>query len=116
MSPDSTPDVRLVLTTEVDLETAGRLARELVERRVVACATLVTVRSIYHWKGNIEDAAEVQLQLKTTATRLDDLRDAIAELHTYDLPEFLVLSPEANDAYGRWVNEAVMGREATNAG
>ncbi len=101
----------------MDLETAGRLARELVERRVVACATLVTVRSIYHWKGAIEDAAaEVQLQLKTTATRLDDLRDAIAELHTYDLPEFLVLSPEANDAYGRWVNEAVMGREATNAG
>lgn len=116
MLPDSTPDVRLVLTTEADSKTAGRLARELLERRVIACVTLVTVRSMYYWEGEIEDAAEVQLQLKTTVARLDDLRDAIAELHTYDLPEFLVLSPEANDAYGRWVNEAVMGREATNAG
>lgn len=113
-SLDSTPDVRLVLTTEADGAIAARLARELLDRRLVACATLVTVRSMYHWEGDIEDEEEVQLQLKTVVARLDDLSDAIAELHSYEVPEFLVLSVEASDAYGGWVDGIVAGHDAMN--
>ncbi|MCL1598406.1 MAG: divalent-cation tolerance protein CutA, partial [Actinomycetia bacterium] len=59
-------DVRLILTTEVDLEAARRLATKLLEGKIVACVTMTPVRSMYRWRGEIEDADEVQVLLKTT--------------------------------------------------
>lgn len=100
-------EVKLVLTTEGDVTTASRLAQELLDRRVIACAALIPVRSLYHWEGTIEDVEEVQLQLKTTEERLPDLLVAIAELHSYDLPEVLVVEAEASLAYQGWVNDSV---------
>ena len=102
------PDVRLVLTTESDIETAQRLARELLERGIVACVTMATVRSMYQWKDEIEVAEEVQLLLKTTSHHIERVQGAISELHSYDVPELLVLEAEASQAYGRWLESAVV--------
>jgi len=106
-SDDTTAGVQLVLTTEADAESARRLAQELLERRVVACVTLISVHSMYHWEGEIESADEVQLLLKTAPHRLEELRRIVAELHSYDLPEFLILDARADDAYARWIGDAV---------
>jgi periplasmic divalent cation tolerance protein len=61
-------DARIVLTTAPDREVAERIARGLVERGLVACVNLVPgVRSIYRWKGAIEESDEVLLVAKTVA-------------------------------------------------
>jgi len=63
-------DVRVVLVTAPDPDTAAALARALVEERLVACVNLVPgVRSIYRWEGAVEEAAEVLLVVKTRADR-----------------------------------------------
>jgi periplasmic divalent cation tolerance protein len=82
----------LVMTTVEDRSQAERLARELVEKRLAACVSLgEPVTSIYPWEGKIETGREVPMSIKTTAERLDDLKQALAELHPYDVPEMLVL-------------------------
>jgi periplasmic divalent cation tolerance protein len=85
---------RIVLTTAPDRETATAIARALVERALVACANLLPgARSIYRWEGRIEESDEVLLVLKTTEERIGELERALAELHPYEVPEFVVLEP-----------------------
>jgi periplasmic divalent cation tolerance protein len=95
----------LVLTTEADRERAESLARELLERRLVACASLHPVVSLYRWQGRLERSEEVQLLLKTTPGQLEDLRRALGELHSYDTPEWIHWPAASDGPYGRWLLE-----------
>jgi len=102
-------DKRVVLTTAGSEEEAQKIARALIERRLAACVTIVPqVASIYHWKGRIEEAHEWLLVIKTTAAVFDHLREAIVELHSYELPECICLSVEDGaTTYLEWIAESV---------
>ena len=99
----------VVLTTAPDADVARSLATRLVEARLAACANVVPgVTSIYRWKGEGQEDSEVLVILKTTPAGLGPLRDRIAELHPYDVPEILALdAPEGSADYLRWVAEEV---------
>lgn len=102
--PAPTP-LSLVLTTEADRERAEALARELLERGLVACASLHPVVSLYRWQGRLERTEEVQLLLKTTPAHLEELRRALGELHSYDTPEWIHWTAGSDGPYGRWLQE-----------
>jgi periplasmic divalent cation tolerance protein len=99
----------IALTTMPAESNAEILARTLVERRLAACVNvLAPMQSIYRWHGAVEQTAERQLLIKTTADRLADLKLAIAELHPYEVPELLILSvADGGDAYLQWMRESV---------
>lgn len=100
-------DVFLALSTCPDETTARDLARSLVEERLVACVNVVPgLTSVYRWEGAIETASECLLILKTQAERLDTLASRLAELHPYDVPEFLAFPAERGSTpYLNWVLE-----------
>ncbi len=102
--PVPTP-LSLVLTTEADRERAEALARELLGRGLVACASLHPVVSLYRWQGRLERAEEVQLLLKTTPGQLEALRRALGELHSYDTPEWIHWTAGSDGPYGLWLLE-----------
>ena len=95
---------RVVLVTAPPRR-APALARALVRRRLAACVNLVPgVRSVYRWKGRVEEARETLLVAKTTAARVPALLAAIAELHPYEVPEGIALPVVAGLApYLRWI-------------
>ena len=96
----------VVLTTLPDAETARRFVRRLVEQRVVACGTVLgAATSIYHWKGAIEEANEVQVILKTRRDVWERLEAAARAAHPYDVPELLAI-PVATGlgSYLDWVS------------
>ena len=108
MSADSPPWAAVVaLVTAPDAAAAERLARALVEERLVACAaSWPGVTSVYRWQGRVETATEVQLVLKTTSSRIDALVRRVKELHPYEVPEVLVLPVQAGlPAYLHWLVE-----------
>jgi periplasmic divalent cation tolerance protein len=104
MAADST-ELRVAFATAPDADVAARIARTLVEERLVACANLVAnVRSIYRWQGKVEDEGEVMLVLKTRADRIDALGERLRALHPYAVPELIVLAIEDGLApYLDWV-------------
>lgn len=91
--------------TAPDVETASRIARALVEERLVACVNLVPgVRSIYRWEGALQQDSEVLLVVKTRADRAAAIADRVAELHPYELPELVMLPAVGGSlAYLDWV-------------
>lgn len=110
MTREGDPDVRLALVTGPD-EELRRLAERLVNERLAACVNVLDgVTSVYRWEGAVERADESLALIKTTGGRLDDLRERVLSLHSYDEPEFLALGVDGGSAgYLRWVADSVSG-------
>jgi periplasmic divalent cation tolerance protein len=102
-------DFQIVLTTCADREQAERIAHRLVEQRLAACVNILPgVQSIYQWQGAVESAAEVLLMIKTRVAHTWEVQATIASLHSYEVPEFLVLPVSGgSEAYLAWMDGAL---------
>lgn len=101
---------RVVLLTCASLLQAKLIARTVVEMRLAACVNIVSspVESYYRWKNRVEKTRELLLIIKTTEKKLFDLETEVKRLHSYDVPEFLVVSIEkGSNAYLKWLGESV---------
>lgn len=99
--------VVMVMTTAPDTLLAKRLAHELVEERLAACAHVgSTITAMYMWQGTLEGGEEVPVSFKTSVTTVPALLKRIREMHPYQVPELLVLPVLGGDAaYLAWVQE-----------
>lgn len=100
-------DLMLVITTVATEPDAEALVRALLEQRLVACGNVVPgVASIYRWQGEVQREAELIVLLKTTRSRVEEVLDAAARLHPYEVPELLAVAVDGGSApYRRWVKE-----------
>jgi periplasmic divalent cation tolerance protein len=98
----------IVFITTADAETAAAIGRALVEERLAACANLLgPIRSIYRWRGAVEEASEHLLLVKTQAGRYRALEARVKELHPYDVPEIIAVDIESGSLpYLDWVRES----------
>jgi len=96
-----------VHTTASSREDAERLARGAVEARLAACAQVIgPIASVYWWEGEVDQAEEWLVLLKTSAALFDRLRDHLVEQHSYDVPEVLATPIVAGHAaYLAWLRE-----------
>ena len=90
-----------------DRPTALTLARDLVELRLAACVQVLPgLHSIYRWQGQVEDAEEVLLLIKTAEDRIEALTQAVLERHPYELPEIMAVQATGGlDRYLQWVQD-----------
>ena len=97
--------VEWVYLTAPDEETAVRLARSVLEEKLAACANLLgAIRSLYRWQGELHDASEVAVMLKTTPLVAARLVERLGELHPYEVPCILTFSAEkAAIPFEAWV-------------
>jgi periplasmic divalent cation tolerance protein len=106
-------DKIVVLSTCGSAEEAERIARSLVEKRLAACVSLIPgVRSIYRWKGAIEDSQEVLLVVKSSRALLNELRMEIEKMHTNEVPEVIAMQiVDGAEAYLEWMDRELVARE-----
>lgn len=98
-------------------EEAARLARALLEDRLIACANVYASRSFYAWKGDVVDEPEQVMVCKTTPSRAAAAEKRVRRLHSYDLPCVLRMEEvEANRDYAAWVREQVAFAGTPGAG
>jgi periplasmic divalent cation tolerance protein len=101
-SPD---DFLVVLMTAPDGDTAARLGRTVVEERLAACVNVIPgLRSIYEYGGKLCDDAEVLCLFKTRRALYPALRDRLAGLHPYQVPELIAVPlADGNEPYLVWL-------------
>jgi periplasmic divalent cation tolerance protein len=99
----------VVFVTVGNREEASRLGRALVEERLAACVNLIpAIASTYWWRGQIEQADEVLLVVKTRQDLLDLLTARVRVLHSYTVPEVIALPIiRGNPDYLAWIDESV---------
>ena len=88
---------------------AKRIARRLVDERLVACANVLgEVDSIFWWKGKQDRAKERLLIAKTERSKLDEIIKLVNRIHSYELPEIIALPiVGASQGYLDWIKECV---------
>ncbi len=95
----------IALTSFASEEDAARVARVLVEERLVACANLLPgARSLYRWKDAVQDEKETLVLLKTRKQDWTALLSRLHELHPYETPELIAVRIAAGaPKYMQWL-------------
>ena len=108
-------DILIVFTHCPDSESAERLAHNLVESKLAACVNILApCRSIYWWQGEVEQACEIPVQIKTTRLRYGAVESSIRSQHPYTLPEIMAVSVAAGLAgYLDWIRQSVTAPQAS---
>ena len=103
-------DVLVAFSTFPDIETARRVAEQLVTERLAACANLIpSIESIYRWQNKIEKEPEVLVLFKTTTLCYPAFQEKLKSLHPYDVPEVICLCVEDGlPSYLKWVNASCL--------
>ena len=105
-------NAKVVLVTCSSRAEAKKIAQAVVTKQLAACVNVLTapVESLYQWKEKVQRATEFLLVIKTTSRRLKRLEEEVARLHSYDVPEFLVLGVAGGSQnYLKWLGESVRG-------
>jgi len=86
---------------------ARKMASSLLEQKLIACANLFPIESMYNWKGKLQKDKEFALLVKTAASKYKQMEKEVKKLHSYEIPCILRLAAKANREYEKWVEEEV---------
>lgn len=84
---------------------AAEIARQLLNKRLIACANIIPSRSLYWWKGKIADEEEEIILAKTTKEKSTLVQKEVEKIHPYTVPCILTMTGTVNEAYRKWMKE-----------
>ena len=97
-----------IFTTTNNLKEARKLAKTLVEQKLVACTQISDIESFYNWENNVQNDQEFRIMFKTTKNKYKDVERAILKIHSYDLPAIYAVDvDELYKPYGDWLNQSL---------
>lgn len=104
-------DIILLYTTFPDQTTAEKICAALVQERLVACVNIHSpIKSMYWWKGQLENSNEISAYLKTTAEKFVPVRERLKALHPYEVPCLMEIPIDrVNPAYAQWLKTEILG-------
>ena len=99
----------VVLVTAKDKAEAQKIARGLLNAKLIACANIMEgVQSLFWWQGKIDEAGEALLIMKSKKTVFKKIVAKVKSLHSYDTPEVIALPIiDGNLEYLKWVDQSV---------
>ncbi len=107
-------DYCTVTTTTDNRENAELITQTLLQDELVACVQASSIESAYRWKGQIINSKEIRLDIKTKVSLFAEVKETIERLHTYDVPEILmIMMDDAKFDYLRWIDDVTKKPEYT---
>ena len=98
--------VAVVYTTVNNTKNARKIARALVEEKLVACVNIIPkIESIYRWKGKLQKHGEYIAIIKCADKNARKLTNHLSELHPYSVPAIMWHNEATTPKYSKWINE-----------
>ncbi|MBD3389109.1 MAG: divalent cation tolerance protein CutA [Candidatus Altiarchaeales archaeon] len=91
--------------TNQDMEAAKKVASHLLGKRLIACANLMPIESMYWWRGKVEEGSEVVAIVKTRRENWEKVKEEVLRIHPYETPCIMRIDAEANRGYEEWIRE-----------
>ncbi|MCD6550293.1 divalent-cation tolerance protein CutA [bacterium] len=86
---------------------AGRIAKHLLKKRLIACANIFPIESFYWWKGKITNENEYVLIAKTTENNFEKVKIEVEKIHSYTIPCIIKIHVSSNKKYFNWLKGEV---------
>jgi periplasmic divalent cation tolerance protein len=102
----------LIYITTRTMDEARAIGKELVSKRLAACANIIdNMNSLYWWKGEIQEDREVILIAKTVESLVRELIDTVKSMHSYECPCIVSLPIiDGNPAFLAWIAQETLRR------
>ncbi len=97
----------LIYTTCQNFEQAEKISEILLKEKLIACANMTQIKSVYFWKNELKKETEVALLLKTNAKYAKLIEQRIKKLHSYDVPAILRIEAKSTKEFEKWINETI---------
>ncbi len=97
----------LIYITCKDEQEARKISMHLLKERLIACANMHPIQSLYWWQGKIVDNNETVIIAKTLEKNYGKIKEEVKKIHSYDIPCILKIDAEANESYDNWVKKEV---------
>ena len=99
----------VVYVTVDKMDVAKNIARELVEKKLAACCSILpNVNSIYYWDGKVQDDTEILMMIKSHFEKFDLIEEEITKIHPYEVPEIIVVPiSKGSEKYLNWLKETI---------
>src|SRR3989344_7187073 len=95
----------LLYVTFPSEENTKEIISLLLEKKLIACANLFPIKSMYNWKGKKEENNEIVALLKTKESNYKIVKAEIEKGHSYEIPCILKISVEANLLFNSWIEK-----------
>ena len=86
---------------------ARKIAKHLLEKKLIACANIFPIDSLYWWKGKIAEEKEFVLIAKTKKDNFNRVKKEIEKIHSYTIPCIVKIPVSSNEKYYQWLNEVI---------
>lgn len=93
-----------VYITNPSKKVAKGIAKHLLGARLIACANIFPIESMYWWQGKLMEDSEFVLIAKTSSQNFSKVKAAVEKLHPYSVPCIIKLPVSANRKYSDWLN------------
>ena len=97
----------LIYITNPSEQVAKKVAKKLIDKKLIACANIFPVQSIYPWKGKLQEEKEVIILAKTKKNYLESVEEEVKKIHSYEVPCILTITADANEEYSRWMGDVL---------
>jgi periplasmic divalent cation tolerance protein len=98
----------LVYVTCRDRAEAERIAEHLLKKRLIACANMFPIESMYWWKGKITGDNEFAILGKTIEEKFPEIKKEVKKIHSYEVPCIIKWSAEADEGFLAWLTKEVL--------
>lgn len=96
-----------IYITSPNKKEAEKIARHLLEKKLIACANIFPIKSLYWWKGKIAEDKEFALIGKTFAKNYGKIKKEVEKIHPYEIPCIVKISAIANPKYANWLKKEI---------
>lgn len=100
-------EISFFYITNPSKEEARRIARHLLENRLIACANIFPIDSMYWWEGKITEGSEYVLIAKSSEKNSAALENAVKKIHPYTVPVIIKIPASSNDVFSEWLKREV---------
>jgi len=95
----------LIYITCKDKAEAKKISKQLLEKRLIACANIFPIESMYRWKDKIKEDNEIVLLAKTNKKHYEEIEKEVKKIHSYEIPCIMKIKVEANKEYYQWIEK-----------
>jgi periplasmic divalent cation tolerance protein len=100
--------IKVIYITNPSKEEAEKIACHLLEKKLIACANISPIDSIYWWQGALERSDEFVLVAKTVEEHYEAIKKEVEQVHSYAVPCIVGISSKVNEKYYNFIQQSVI--------